>query len=155
MLQQLAAVMTAMAADLQAEAATLAAASGDPASFDIEQLVAGTPNPTVTKAINLQCYFLELWGCQKVPFGFDFASSATWLWGPSGQIAAAMQLQAAVLQHVSAVVQHEQQRAPQQAGPLLGRLAVSCQGLKTPSCMLVLTAAQFCAVKGLGNGALR
>ena len=149
MLQQLAAVMTAMAADLQAEAATLAPGSGDTASFDIEQLVAGTPNPSVTKAINLQCYFMELWGCQTVPFGFDFASSATWLWGPSGQIAAAMQLQAAMLQHVSAVVQHIQKCAPQQEGALLGRLAANFQGLKTPSCMLALTAALFCAVEGI------
>ena len=149
MLQQLAVVMTAMAADLQAEAATLAAGDGDTASLDIEQLVAGTPTPLVKEALGLQCYLMELWGCRTVPFGFDLASSATWLWGPSGLIAAAMQLQAAMLQHVSAVVQHVQQRAPQQAGALLERLAPNFQGQKAAGSMLTLTGALYSAAEGI------
>jgi hypothetical protein len=148
-LQQLAAVMTVMAADLQAEAAALAAGDGDTASRDIEQLITSTPNLGVLKAMGVQYQLMCLWGTRTSPFGLDFAPSVSWLWGPSGQVVAVMQLHTALLQHASALVQHVQQRMPQQANALLGRLAANWQAAKPDSLRLNITAALCNAVDGV------
>jgi hypothetical protein len=119
MLQQLAAVTTAMAADLQAEAAALAAGSGSAGGADVEQLVAATPHPDVTRVMLVHDQMISLWGRD--------AQAVSWLSDQSGLAAAAMQLLTAGLQHVSAVVQHVQQAASQQADTLLQRLSKKFQ----------------------------
>ena len=65
MLQQFAAVMTAMAADLQAAAAALAARNGDAAAAkaDLEQLVADTPHPVLKPVMAAHRQMTVIWGC--------------------------------------------------------------------------------------------
>jgi hypothetical protein len=127
MLQQLAAVMTAMAAEMQTETAALPAgvdAGAPSAGVNTERFTGyNTVQQWFVAVAYMQSHVCKLWDCQDPP--------ATWLWGPTGHVATVLQWTFTALQHVSAVVQHVlptmQERAPQQAGTLQSELQDSVE----------------------------
>lgn len=116
-LQQLASLMTALAADTRQEAAAVAAGCWDAASADIEQFTGfeGALQWFATVS-HLHQNLRELWE------GKDGDIPPDWMWGATGHADAAMQLVTAALQHVSAVVRHVlpvvREHAPQRADEL-------------------------------------
>jgi hypothetical protein len=138
MLQSLAAIMTAMAADLQAGAAALAAGGSLAADVDL-----GGRVHKLFENINwLHWQLADLWGCHGEPPSDRIGS---WLCDPSSHVLAAIQLTSAYLQYASAVVQHVlpavQERAPQEAEQLLSGLSAPFSGM-----MLIFRIDQQCGV---------
>jgi hypothetical protein len=114
MLQQLTAVMTALAADLQDEAAVLAAAAWD-------QKETLNNHGVLQEAMHVHKLLMCLWG----PKALD-VDAVAWLCHPSGHAEAGLQLATAALQHSSALAQHLlpdfQQQMPQEAAEVLDSL---------------------------------
>jgi hypothetical protein len=132
MLQPLGVAMTAMAADLQAQAATVAARSWDAAGVDIiSQVVSATPHASLLRVFCVQSQVLSLWCYQTHTIG------VSWMFDPSGHVVAGLQLITAAMQHVSSVVQHVlpalRQRAPQQADEQSRRLSADLRRLHPPT----------------------
>lgn len=104
MREQLAAVMIALATEMQAEAAALAAGKEHTACIGAEQFAgANALQPRLTAVVCMHPHVVNLW------FGDheQFSPSADWLCNLShGYAVAAMQLSAAALQHLSALLQH-------------------------------------------------
>jgi uncharacterized membrane protein YgcG len=102
MREQLAAVMIALAAEMQAEAAALATGTDHTACIGVEQFAgANALQPRLTAVVRMHPHVVNLWLTQ------DFSPSADWLCNPSdGYAVAAMQLSTAALQHLSSLLQH-------------------------------------------------
>jgi hypothetical protein len=138
MLQPLAAAMAAMAADLQAEAASIAAAKWDAADANIDQVVSATPHPHLLKVLCVQGQLVGLWVSQTP---LASAGAVSWVCDPSGHLAAGIQLITATVQHVSSVVQHVlpalRQQSPQQADEHLARLSAELRRMHSPAISMV------------------
>ena len=124
MLQQLSAFLAAMAAELEAETAALAAGGWDAASGDVEQWTAPDAlHSRVYAVLGVSSLLWQFWQAHKSPDG--------WMWGPSGHGVAVMQFATAVLQHVSSIAQHvlpaARERSPQLADALEQSLQNSSQ----------------------------
>jgi hypothetical protein len=123
MLQQLAAVMTALSADLQAATAACAAGSGE-----ADQIMSVERMRRILKVVmHVHGRMMDMYGVQSPDL-----DTVAWLCHPSGHAAAGMQLITAVLQQASVLTQHLlpglRQRLPQQAE---GMLAVLQSNVRT------------------------
>jgi hypothetical protein len=121
-LQQLAGVMTALAADMRREAAGFNSMTNDDLCADLDRFsVARGTGYGLQLAMKLVSavhpHLRGLWGSVDQT---DVANSTAWLADPSGHAEAAMQLCTAALQHVSSVLTHVlpavQQQGPHHAG---------------------------------------
>ena len=128
-LQQLATVMAALAADLHSEAAALAGQSEDELCAQFSRPSVANINephrqaPLLDLIRRLLQALMMLWSSPDQTVSVRCHS---WLCDPSGHAEAAMQLSTAALQHGSSVLQHVlpavQERMPQQAAALLQEL---------------------------------
>jgi hypothetical protein len=128
-LQQLATVMAALAADLHSEAAALAGQSEDELCAHFSRPSVANINephrqaPLLDLIRRLLQALMMLWSSPDQTVSVKCHS---WLCDPSGHAEAAMQLSTAALQHGSSVLQHVlpavQQEMPQHAAALLQEL---------------------------------
>jgi hypothetical protein len=154
-LTQLSALMAAMAADVRAEAAAIAAGGSDAASADtVNHHISVVSSPVLRDAMMAYLHLLDLW----LPWAETLEVGAiAWLCGPSSPAIAAMQLHTAALQHVSGVVQHVlpavRQRDKQQADALLHRLSAAVQDSNPAHNMIMLVASMNHALSGVHGSA--
>lgn len=139
LLQALAAVMAAMAADLRRAAAALGSSGGssggggsnaaaeDVVSLEIDR-ASGRPSPArqaLLDVCKVHGYLAEYWGCQTQT---PAANTTAWLGHPSNHVTAALQLSAAAMQHISGLLQFVlpalQQQDPQAAADLQEELGM-------------------------------
>jgi hypothetical protein len=112
-LQQLAALMATLAADLRTTTTALGALSPDPPKLGQLSGFPGSPDPaniTYLHVAMLLHRLQDLWGSQEHTLA---ANSSAWLCDPSGCAEAAMQLCTAALQHTSSVLQHVIRSGPE------------------------------------------
>lgn len=134
-LPEYAAVMTAMAADLRREAATLKSLSGEELCSDLDRF-AGSGDRLSRQAFTALC---SMYHCLRrfwsSPDQTHLAKSCIWMSDPTGHAEAAMQLVVAALQHNSSTLQHVLpavlQRAPEHTGALLGILQTRSEAVLT------------------------
>jgi hypothetical protein len=132
LLQHQADVMSALAADLSADAAHISVVAADPINHDANTHIPLDGN--VTEMATHMCLIPHstrmLW-----------VSDTTWLCDPSAHATAAMRLSTAILQHVSSSAQHVLpvmlQAAPQQGEALLITLQGQARVARTLSCSML------------------
>jgi hypothetical protein len=128
-LQALAVVMAAVAADLRSAAAAMTGLSGEEQAnfaYDMQSGYSVASSNVSNKALlfinTLYSQLGELWVPQGEEAGSE-ANSSVWLCDPSGHAEAATQLCTSALQHTSSVLQHiipgMQERAPHAAAALM------------------------------------
>ena len=124
-LQPLAVIMTALAADLRTEAVAIAGLSNNELLWYLRHFMVTSDNVAklVVWLARVLPRLMDLWG----PVGqSDATKSSAYVLDTSGHAVASMQLCTAALQHISSVLQHvipvAQQRASQQPAVLLAAL---------------------------------